>query len=584
MMLESRTVETHIPRVFVAKELREISRDFTRPEEMVREAISNSLDAQAFNIYISAYTDTSYGDEDLIVEISDDGLGMNLDDLRSFFDLGKSNKRGNKDSIGEKGHGTKIFYNSSEVIVYTKYFEDGNIYKATLTDPFKKLNIAVNNGQDEPPKIVIEEMDKAQNYLDDVSNGTYIIIRGYDRNNTSTFGHEFLQDYIQWFTAWGSIKHKVPNVELPDCKLFLKGLNRDQFEPISFGHPFPKECFDFSELRKIDSRRPENYYVRSWIKSAPVIDHPQHKIDIVFYVEGDSIKREHNEMLKWRGRKRQGRYTGNDQYTVSDRYGIYLCKDFLPIQRKNEAFAEKSEWTKWHAFINCQGFELTANRATVDNTPKKLLKCIIETAKQIIENEIIDTNEYEDFAERVKLEAGRRKADKEKNSVKRRINKTKDKFRYIISKDDKSLEFIEPSSEQGVIWLLAQILAIWSDTFNWKMIDVNSHFGYDLLIEQPHYLTNTTDHRFVECKYRLRDGEDFNHSLIFAHQVICWESPLQDGDSIEDIQKKAFTFQSYPPNEDTPYRRYFLDYGKPNKVEVIILQHFLEDCFNLEKV
>ncbi|PFU64050.1 hypothetical protein COK90_08835 [Priestia megaterium] len=583
-MTVQKIIATHTPEVFVAKELREISRDFTRPEEMVREAISNSLDAQASQIHIYAYTDMTYGDEELIVEIKDDGIGMNINDLKAFFDLGRSNKRSNKETIGEKGHGTKIFYNSSEVTVYTKYLEDEKILKATLNDPFRQLNIAVNRDIDQPPTIQIEELDKANNYLDDVTSGTFIIIRGYDRNNTVTFRHEFLKDYIIWFTAWGSVKTKIFSTKIPNCKLYLKGITRDIYEPISFGHSFPTECYNFTELKKKDVRRPENHYVRSWYKSSAVNNYPQHKIEVVFYVEGDSAKRFNNEMLKWPGRKRQDRYNGPDQYTVSDRYGIYLCKDYIPIQRKNEEFAERSEWTKWHAFVNCQAFELTANRATVDNTAKNLLKCIIETAKQLIDDEIINTDEYQEFADRVKIEMGRRKAENEKKSVTRRINKSKDRFKYQISKNDKSLEFIEPSSEQGVIWLIAQIIAIWPDTFKWKMVDVNSHFGYDMLIEQPHYLTNNTDHRFVECKYCLTDGEDFNHSLSFLHQIICWETRLQDGVEIEDIQKKAFEFKSYPADTETPYRRFYLDDGRPNKIQVIVLSKLLEDCFSLKKL
>ncbi|MGG0185314.1 ATP-binding protein [Bacillus rhizoplanae] len=583
-MQPQQTIITHKPKVFIAKELREISRDFTRPEEMVREAISNSLDASASKIEIYTYIDTTYGDEELMVEIKDDGIGMNLEELKNFFDLGKSNKRSNKEKIGEKGHGTKIFYNSSEVIVYTKYLEDNKIFKATLKDPFRQLNIAVNTGIDSPPEIYIEELTEAGNYLDEATSGTFIIVRGYDRNNTATFSHEFLKDYIIWFTAWGSVKPKIQAPKIPNCNLYLKGINRTEYENIPFGHSFPTECYNFTELRKKDERRPENHYVRSWIKSAPVNDHPQHTVQVIFYVEGDGAKRLHNEMLKWHGRKRAGRYSGNDQYNVSDRYGIYLCKDYIPIQRKNEEFAERSEWTKWHAFINCQAFELTANRATVDNTPKKLLKCIIETAKQIIDAEIINTNEYQEFADRVKIEAGRRKAENEKKSVTRRINKSKGRFKYQITKDQKKLEFFEPSSEQGVIWLIAQILALWPDTFKWKMIDVNSHFGYDMLIEQPHYLTNNTDHRFVECKYRLTDGDDFNHSLSFLHQIICWETPLQDSDKIEDIQKKEFEFKSYMIDEYNSFRRFYLDDGRPHKVEVIVLHKFLEDCFNLKKL
>ncbi|EMT45809.1 ATP-binding protein [Anoxybacillus flavithermus] len=583
-MRNVKVCENYIPQVFVAKELREISRDFTRPEEMIREAISNSMDAQASEIKIAAYTDITYGEEELVVEIRDDGIGMDKDALKGFFDLGRSTKRGNKDKIGEKGHGTKIFYNSSEVIVYTKYIHDGKIFKATLKDPFRQLNIVVNKGEGDPPSILLEEIDQSDTYLDHVSSGTFIIVRGYDRSNTATFKHEFLKDYILWFTAWGSIKNKIPNSTLPSCKLYLKGINRHDFEEIPFGHPFPDECFDFRELRKIDSRRPENHYVRAWVKSSPVINYPQHQVDIVFYVEGDGAKRAYNEMLKWHGRAKQGRYKGEDQYTVSERYGIYLCKDYIPIQRKNQEFAEKSEWTKWHAFVNCQAFELTANRATVDNTPKHLLQCIINTAKKVIEEEIIGTDEYQDFAERVRIEAGRRKAENERNSLKRRVNKSKKQPKYRIEKDGKTMGFIEPSNEQGVIWVLAQILAIWPKTFKWEIKDINSHFGYDLLIEQSDPLSNAIEHRFVECKYCLTDEEDFNHSLTFVHQIICWDVKLIDGDCVEDVQKHSYVFRSYNPSEEEPYRKFFLDSGKPNKVEVIVLSKFLEDCFSMKKL
>lgn len=575
------SVEIYHPKVFVSKELREISRDFTRPEEMIREAISNSMDAGASNIEIKAYIDASCGKEELVVDIIDDGVGMNSEELKYFFDLGRSTKRNNRQTIGEKGHGTKIFYNSDEVIITTKYLEDGNVHKATLREPFRQLNMAVSSNEDQPPKIEFENITDEKNYYKDKLSGTFIRVRGYDNNNFSTFGHHFLKDYIRWFTAWGSFKCKLPNQKKPDCKLFLKGIDADDYEEIPFGHPFPDELFDFNKLRKIDSRRPENYFVRSWVKSRRVIGYPQYTVDVVFYVEGDSAKRTHNEMLKWPGKPKQNRYRGDDQYTVSDRYGIYLGKDFIPIQRKNEEFAERSEWTKWHAFVNCQGFQLTANRATVENTPKELLNRILETTQKIINEDIISTDEYQEFAEKVVIENGRRKAELEKKQVTRRIKKTKSKLKYKISKDGCELEFIEPSSEQGVIWILSQIVALWPETFEWKIKDIDSHFGYDLLVEQPHILMGTSDPKFIECKFLLLDSDDFNHSLSYLHQIICWETPLQDGDEIIDIQKKKCVYQSYSKDENHNHRTYYLDSGKPSKIEVVVLRRFLEDCFNL---
>ncbi len=51
--------------------------------------------------------------------MQDDGIGMDTKALKAFFDLGNSTSRGDVESIGEKGHGTKVFFNSAEVRVLT---------------------------------------------------------------------------------------------------------------------------------------------------------------------------------------------------------------------------------------------------------------------------------------------------------------------------------------------------------------------------------------------------------------------------------------------------------------------------------
>ena len=82
-----------------------------------------------------------------------------------------------------------------------------------------------------------------------------------------------------------------------------------------------------------------------------------------FYLEGDSAKRLHNPMLT-----RPGKPPERWHYTVSDRYGLYVCKDYIPLppsQRVNDWVAGKSEWTLYHGFVNCQDFEPTANRAVL---------------------------------------------------------------------------------------------------------------------------------------------------------------------------------------------------------------------------
>ena len=112
------------PTVNEAAEFFEISNDFSNPKEVVREAISNSFDANAKNMKIECYIDRSTGIDELIIEIEDDGDGMAEEDLKAFFGLGYSTRiqldeRGYNVSlsIGEKGHGTKVYFNGTERII-----------------------------------------------------------------------------------------------------------------------------------------------------------------------------------------------------------------------------------------------------------------------------------------------------------------------------------------------------------------------------------------------------------------------------------------------------------------------------------
>lgn len=114
------------PTVDIASEFLEISSDFGDPREIIREAISNSFDAGAKTISITAIIDRSSGEDELVVSLEDDGEGMNEDQLRLFFGLGLTNRKivdnlGRKvsKSIGEKGHGTKIYFNSRRIEVET---------------------------------------------------------------------------------------------------------------------------------------------------------------------------------------------------------------------------------------------------------------------------------------------------------------------------------------------------------------------------------------------------------------------------------------------------------------------------------
>jgi hypothetical protein len=218
--------ELYTPRVNAAKELAEISKDFTNPRELVRETIANSIDASASHIVIEALKDDSSGEDELVVRIMDDGVGMTQLELQGFFDLGFSNKRNQETAIGQKGHGTKITYNSSSVTVFTKSINGGPTRRATLGSARRALNLAVRQKGD-PPGIDFSEVDRSGfPVLDDAISGTVVEVRGYDSNNWNAFAHDPLIDYIRWFTAWGRV-HSAWSEGLPfSCELSVRGIGQ----------------------------------------------------------------------------------------------------------------------------------------------------------------------------------------------------------------------------------------------------------------------------------------------------------------------------------------------------------------------
>jgi hypothetical protein len=292
-------------------------------------------------------------------------------------------------------------------------------------------------------------------------------------------------------------------------------------------------------------------------------------------------------MLKRVGRPEKNPYPYESaRYTVSDRYGIYVCRDYIPIERKNERFADRSEWTKWHAFINCQSFHLTANRSSVENTPADLLQAIYKSAENYIVQYILESDDYEEFARRAALEEGRRKAEREKKDVARRFKAYQAKTRFTASRDGRTLEFLEPRTEQGVLWLIGQMLGKWPGHLDWlKVIDLDSHFGYDLLVIKKHHLTDAEEPAFVELKFNLRDSDDFNHSFEYLSSIVCWETNLHEDEELRDIRDSVRIFKIAKPTKAGQSTKYYLNNpGGGINIEVVVLRKYLEEEFALKRL
>lgn len=560
-----------IPEVNPKAEFAEIANDFSNPLEIIREAISNCFDAKASEIKISVYVDKTSGVDELVVEIKDDGDGVSEESLKNFFGLGfstrlKFDEYGNKisDSIGEKGHGTKIYFNSRNVEL-TSIKDKKKIY-AFLENPIQTLRSKSNK----MPEVQYEITDSTEN------NGTTIKICGYNLNSQSGFSHNEIKDYIYWFTKYGSFENQIRQITYVP-RLFLKGLGATDFEELLYGHPYPIENSNINDLKKIDKVSPLEHFVARWsYEKEQVKDFPDVFIDMVFYIEGDKAKRIYNKMIH----EKNASWAGG-VYNVETRYGLWLCKDYIPIERHNDWVADKSEWTKYHAFVNCQGIKLTANRGDAGNTSSKLLEKIGETVSDVFHSKIETSENYKKYKEELDRYKQYSNSKKEEDDFFRRkkhaLQKKATKFMDIL--------ILEPRQEGGVFSIVTQLLTLDSNIFNFKVIDYDTSFGYDLLVTTSTALDlNQAAMYFAEMKYILKN--DFNHSFKKLAAIVCWDTDIPDEYELEDMtgekRKMKITPKALGSNEHTKYM--LISNTESHNIEVFVLRKYLKEKLNLDFV
>jgi Histidine kinase-, DNA gyrase B-, and HSP90-like ATPase len=519
-----------IPQVDPASEFFEIASDFRDPRDAIREAVSNAFDAKATNISIDVQMRPHKGEDELVLQIEDDGQGMNatgLDGstptLEAFFSLGHSTRRGDPEAIGMKGHGTKTYFNSRSIEVTT--WREGSETYAVMEDPRSHL------AQRQLPPYDYETKPEPSG----MRTGTRIVVSGYNRNQTKGPSHEELRDFVLWWTKFGSVEKEFGLLTNATKKLSLGGLGRQILETVDFGHKFPLENFDIKKLRQKDPVSPTKNFVKKWVsKDLPVKGFPHVFLSIVFFIEGDSAK-DYNPMIR-----RKGRPFKEGMYSVEERYGLWACKDFIAVQDITDWVAGgKRVGTKYHAFANCQEFQLTANRGDIGNTRDDLMKAVKETVSYWFENTVLGDKVYRLYEEELEHEDTYREPKQEEEEFKRRkkLAAGKKVYRHENSRllEKGAIELIEPRQEVGVLSLFYMMYALNPKLFNFRIHDYDTKKGYDALVEvKTARDLGRESLRFVEFKRNLE--REFSHSFALLAGIVCWECSLGDDEDVRDIR------------------------------------------------
>lgn len=268
------------------------------------------------------------------------------------------------------------------------------------------------------------------------------------------------------------------------------------------------------------------------------------------------------------------------QYLVQERYGLWLCKDYIPIERRNSWVAERSEWTKYHAFVNCQEFRLTANRGDLGNTSSQLMEAVEKTVRELFKTRIWPTTQFQKYREELEREQWYRTTQKEEMDFQRRRKLTLEKKTAKVN----NIELYEPRQESGVFSLVLQLLTLKPDLFGFKIIDYDTSMGYDLLVTTDYALDlNRASMKFVEIKYELK--RDFNHSFKKLAMVICWDTKLANEDGVQDMTGAKRTLKITPPEEGEKetYTKYMLvSATESHNIEVVVIKDFLCERLGLE--
>ncbi|MFP3667774.1 ATP-binding protein [Priestia sp. SIMBA_032] len=654
----------------------QIVQNSRKPLEVIREAIANAYDSGSEDLKIKVEYDREKEWINLLFE--DNGNGISKKDIEHYiFGLGNSTKLNARGIIGNKGVGTLLFLKSKRIIVTS--FKDGQGAKQEWINPYESLvNIRNNDGNYDDitrKKIGIQE---AKDFPYSGKNGTIIEIQGFLHKNPLEYHHKNLVDFIKWFTKTGSFEKEMGMMPERNFKIHLKGLEfkedkkldsvspkdiiltgngtyiikdnittRKEFSQIDYGFKFPDvskeeeivENYSLSEMSSNYTEKDLDKDLKKYIRKYLVMKFTSKDMDtkeknLLEFTYKDSLGKTQTAIIEFvvyrigeearKSNKMIKDFTNqlpSYKYIVSKRYGIYLAKDYIPVQLINDDLQSVGEGghgkTQYLGFFNCQKIDLTIDRtgaATIDEELQTKLisninelmviidKCVKEKVNELIENikhkippktlkslsenanELVNKvqnnpedkkqKQREDYAE-ISIENEKQKKKKRHLDRIQRINNK----RKLIYKTQNGNDIVlrEPMSESELYGTLMQVITLEPNIIPFEIMDYDTIKGFDILsVDRISNEAKPNDFFYVELKWMLT--EDMNHTLEDAKFIICW----MIGDSLRKknvLRDKAQHLYILEQNNEG----FFLERNESNKskhsVRIIELKELIQQHF-----
>lgn len=490
----------YVPKVQAVAMFKEIALNIKNPSEVVREGISNSYDADAKNIWINIKRNLC-GDLELIIR--DDGKGMKIDDIHSFFNLGDSKKV--LQNIGEKGLGTKTFFKSKKITINTKCCNEYG-YTAIMERPWQNL--------------LDGKVPQYKVYDDDgLENGTEIIISGYVVDNSEKYFNFYsLKDYILWFTAGGNFKNIFANYLILQSK--VKDMNKSPKIHIK-DEILNKQC----QMTGVHQFFPPNENPRE------DVNNKKYKKSVNYCRAFGPIHKETTINGEYVSLQMYGTVSGvncrkkicklKQSETYKSRFGLYLCKDFIPFEKANFLLGDE-QYYHYHLLVNSQNFELTADRNSISNMDDAKVKWIFSQIEDIFKENIKPIAEKEYFK--------MRKEEEEAFDAECRVRAMNQYIKKIDLVDNLYINDIPikkvPQSEYEVALLFAAILS--NENTKSLIGDIMNIISYSSRMTTDTICTDSDNKIIlVEIEYKLSNIFKHKHPIDTYDYVVCWKIDLE---------------------------------------------------------
>jgi hypothetical protein len=630
---------TNVTRRYDKRNLfRELASNKIDALELLREALANAKDHGANRVWVKT-TRGSGGSIAPDILLMNDGDGMGVEELSAFWGVSASVKPGL--SIGYKGHGTKLYFASRRLQVATRRAGDPAWQWSALENPAQSDDDHIALDSLPPDHRIAKELAAAGL---DSGHGVAILVEGCTFSDASArfLSRRTVESYCDWFTVVGDVRSglfksrkefhevlslqagryealRVNEVALRPIEVSLAINGETSFRPIGLATAKASQEFlsAWSDDRKAHESKPgllacghrfaDQHESQSGAKrvrddlTSLCLTPPESFGDdaeyaIVLRVEGHRRQRETYLEASWQGHP--------GEYNFDDRFGLWLCKDFVPVVQKNELLREAIDRAgqkkhrlnryeiktlrNWQAFVNFQGLTLTANRNDVSNNLRDIGERVVTLLARRIET-AFDEDAFAEWVGNLQQAVARGQREREVRHMGDRVDRVTRWFRSDEGvepakitmlprrEEDESLRLPKPENEQELFQLYTVLSAAYRTPL--RVIEYSTKEGIDAVAQvqdeglfKPKLVTAR-----VEFKNVISGNKSVGHYFDAVDVFVCWRVDLvgslrEGGDSPNEgtLQRRK------PPVSDCKLDTYEIVYttnkGEKRVIPVLTLE------------